>query len=111
MPGRHTQTANVENLNRALSRVLNGVMNQEELKTGKQSKNWTHVLPVVIKELNEIRNNKKIPKDIYDYKYPVFDPLTKPPTREQSSLVELRSITSPIKQEPVIKKGRQEKSY
>ena len=70
--GRHTQTANVESLNRVLGRMLNNYMSQKELETGKVCKEWVNILPAVKKELNEYRNNPDIPKDIYEYKYPDF---------------------------------------
>ena len=34
LPGRHTQQANVESLNRILGRILNNYMSEKELETG-----------------------------------------------------------------------------
>ncbi len=66
LPGRHTQMANVESLNRTLGRLLNGYMNGIEMKTHKQYNEWTDVLDSVVKELNEYRRMKRgsiLPED------------------------------------------------
>jgi len=73
IPGRHTQQANVESLNRVLGRVLNNYMSQKELETGKVYREWTDILPGLKKELNEYRENPNIPKSIYKYEYPNFE--------------------------------------
>jgi len=85
MSGRHTQQSNVESLNRILSRILNGYMNQQEMKAGKRSEknDWVHVLPMVIKELNEMRE-KQLPKDPYTVEYKDFDPTTEIETTEET---------------------------
>jgi len=70
--GRHTQTANVESLNRVLGRILNNYLSQQELETGEVCKDWVDILPKVKKEMNEYRDNPDMPKSIYDYKYPDF---------------------------------------
>ena len=72
LPGRHSQTANVESLNRVLGRILNNYMSQQELDTGTVCKEWTEILPALKKELNEYRENPNMPKNVYDYKYPDF---------------------------------------
>ena len=54
-PGRHKQVGNVEILNRDLGRLLNGYMNSIEEKTGKVFREWTTVLPLIRKMLNEHR--------------------------------------------------------
>ena len=69
LPGRHTQMANVENLNRTLGRLFNGYMNAEEEKTGTICKEWTNVIDTVRKGLNDLRR-KVMPKDITKYDYP-----------------------------------------
>jgi len=73
IPGRHTQTSNVESLNRLLGRILNNYMSQKELDTGKQYFEWTDILDYIVKELNKVRKNKNLPKDIYDATYPDFN--------------------------------------
>ena len=75
MPARHSQQSNVESLNRVLGRVLNNYMNQQEFKSGKSYHDWVDALPIVVKELNDIRD-KSLPKDIYEVKYSNFDPAT-----------------------------------
>lgn len=62
LPGRHTQQANVERLNRELGRFLNGYMNVKEEETGKRYNEWTDIVNALRKELNNIRE-KKLPKD------------------------------------------------
>jgi len=58
VPYRHTQTANVESLNKQLGRAFIGYMNMKEEKSGKPYKEWTDILPMVRTKLNEFR---KIP--------------------------------------------------
>lgn len=67
--GRHTQTANVESLNKQLGRLFNGYMNMKEEESGKVYKEWTDVITVVRKELNKFRK-KVLPKDPV---YPAYD--------------------------------------
>ena len=72
LPGRHTQQANVESLNRILGRILNNYMSEKELETGQIYTNWLEILPTVIKELNAYRE-KSMPDNIYDQRYPNFE--------------------------------------
>jgi len=72
LPGRHTQQANVESLNRILGRILNNYMSEKELETGHIYTNWLEILPTVIKELNAYRK-KPMPDNIYDQTYPNFE--------------------------------------
>ena len=74
LPGRHTQTANIESLNRTIGKLLNGYMNSKEEKTGKPYKEWTDVLSIIREDLNKIRKKKINPK----YDYPTFNPTKKP---------------------------------
>ena len=55
MPGRHKQVANVESLNRTLGRLINGYMNTKERTKATIDKDWIDCLPIIRKELNEIR--------------------------------------------------------
>lgn len=59
VPGRHKQMGNVESLNRTLGRLLNGYMNKKELETNDVYKEWTEILPLVIKELNKYRKERR----------------------------------------------------
>lgn len=58
--GRHSQSANVENLNKYLGRLFNGYMNDKESETGKAYNEWTDVLDKVRVSLNKYRK-KKLP--------------------------------------------------
>ena len=55
MPNRHNQLANVENLNKLLGRLINRYLNSKEIETGKVYKQWTDVVDIIRKDLNEIR--------------------------------------------------------
>ena len=79
-PGRHTQTANVESLNKQLGLILNLYMNQKEMQTKKQYNDWTDIIDLVRIEINQmrkkdlnklqkIRDNKKMN---YFHKEPKF---------------------------------------
>lgn len=58
-PGRHKQNANIESLNRQIGRMLNGYMNQKEMETGRQYKEWTDILPEIITKFNAYRKQKR----------------------------------------------------
>jgi hypothetical protein len=63
IPGRHIQTANVENVNRILSDLLNGYMNAKENKTGIVSREWVPALKEILPDLNaykKARNDKLV---------------------------------------------------
>ena len=62
--GRHQQQANVESLNRQLSRLFNGYMNSIEVKTGKTYRNWTDVITNVRTDLNKLRKKVLIKDSI-----------------------------------------------
>ena len=72
LPFRHSQLANVDSLCNQIDRILVGYMNKMEIETGKSYHNWTDIIDVVRKELNEFRL-RSVPKDIYTYKYPIFN--------------------------------------
>ncbi len=57
-PNRHNQLANVENLNKTLGRLLAGYMNAKEEEIGRVYKQWTDVVDIIRKDLNEIRLKK-----------------------------------------------------
>jgi hypothetical protein len=72
LPDRHKQTANVENLNKQLARLINGYLNKVEEKTQITSKNWLPILYKIRDSINKIKIIKT-PKDINSYEYPVID--------------------------------------
>ena len=55
MPYRHKQLANVETLNKQLGTVFNLYMNEIELITGEEYKEWIELVPYVRVELNKLR--------------------------------------------------------
>jgi hypothetical protein len=75
--GRHHQLSNVDNLCRQLGEIFHGIMNAKEEQTGKQSKKWVYAIDTVRDQLNAYRQ-KKLPKDITTYQYPIFDPTVEP---------------------------------
>ena len=84
LPARHSQTSNVESLNKQLGRLLNGYMNTKELQTGKQFKQWSEALPIVREELNNYR--KKSKSFLENYKSPPIN-LSKDPKFNIGDLV------------------------
>jgi len=76
LPNRHMQLANVEALNKQMGRLLNGYMNEQELKTGQPFRNWTKIIGVVRTDLNKIRK-LKLPDNEPEYVYPFFDSAAK----------------------------------
>ena len=77
LPGRHTQMASIDNLNRMLGRLLNGYMNSVEVKTGRPYREWTDVIDVIRVDLNEMRK-KQLPENIRTHIYPVINTLKEP---------------------------------
>ena len=55
LPGRHTQNANIENVNRLISRYLIAYMNSKTKELKKEYNEWTDLLPSLITKLNVIR--------------------------------------------------------
>ena len=47
LPDRHNSLSNIESLNKQLGIFFNGYMNQREITTGKEYKNWKDVLDIV----------------------------------------------------------------
>ena len=74
LPHRHSSMSSVEALNRQLGRLFNGYMNKKEIATGKPYNNWTDIVPVVRKMLNDVRKIK-LPDDINSHSYPVQEDL------------------------------------
>ena len=78
---RHKQNANVENLNSMLGRILMTYLTNKEIKIDKPYNEWTDILPLVRKELNNMRkrpdgdpfNLEKIPFNVYEPKFKVGD--------------------------------------
>lgn len=73
-PGRHTQLANVESLNKQLGRLFNGYMNKMEEETGAAYRNWTDILGAVRTKLNAYRK-KTYPADApytHNYQFPII---------------------------------------
>jgi hypothetical protein len=85
LPYRHTQQSNIEALNKQLVRLFNGYMNAVEEETGETYNNWTDIIDDVRKLLNKYIR-KKLPKNIYKYEYPLFNP-TKEPKYKVGDLV------------------------
>ena len=72
LPNRHIQLPNVERLNGVLGDLLNGYMNSHESKNGKRFVEWNNAVPIIRKNLNEVRK-KKLPDNIYSHIYPSWD--------------------------------------
>ena len=85
IPGRHHQLSNADNLCRQLGELFNGVMNQKESETGKQSKAWVSSIDIVREELNDYKRKRlraklakqgsSFPVDLQKFEYPIFDNL------------------------------------
>jgi hypothetical protein len=93
IPYRHSQQSVVENLNKQITRVLFGYMNKKELETKKSFHEWTDILNDVRKMMNFYRHNIDLPKNIYTYEYPTFNPL---PPNKKPTPVKDKNITTDI---------------
>ena len=85
LPYRHTQQSVIEALNKQVVRLLNGYMNMKEIETGETYREWSDIIDDVRKLLNKYRK-KELPKSIYKYEYPLFNP-TKEPKYKINELV------------------------
>jgi len=82
-PGRKTQMSAVESLNGTLGYLFNSYMNQMELNTGSEFVDWSDIVPIVRKDLNEMR--KKPDGDPYAIRY--FDPPAQEPAFDEGEIV------------------------
>jgi hypothetical protein len=70
LPNRHKQNANVESLNRQISRLLFALMNKVEEDTKKTFNEWVEFVDDVRSELNEHRNKEEGDPVTDDYPVP-----------------------------------------
>ena len=63
MAGRHRQQAVVETKNQQLGKVLNSVMLGQEINTDETSRDWVHILPEVVKLINEEYSHPAVAPD------------------------------------------------
>jgi hypothetical protein len=75
LPGRHKQSANVENLNKTLGRLIIGYLNTFEKRTGNVYRNWLPAVPIIRDMLNKQRK-KKLPDKSNEVPYAQFEMLT-----------------------------------
>jgi len=87
-PGRHSQMAMVESLNKELGRIFTGMMNKKETKSNQINREWNTQLDLIRKELNNYRERdvddiKKLQEDKF------FDPseMKKQPKFEEGDVV------------------------
>jgi len=83
MPGRHKQLSSADNLCRQLGDLFNAVMNEQESRTGKQSKAWMQAIEPIRELLNKHRTDRlkkqlekkgsDFPVDLTTFTYPIFD--------------------------------------
>jgi hypothetical protein len=85
LPSRHKQSANVENLNKTLGRLIIGYLNAFEKKTGKVYQDWLPAVPIIREMLNKERK-KKLPDKPNEVPYSQFEGLTSK-TIEQKVIV------------------------
>ena len=83
---RHKSLANVESLNRQLSRLIMGYLNTKDKERQNISTDWLPTIPILRKELNKIREIK-LPDDITTHQYPVFDNETKTKTKTSTKIL------------------------
>ena len=83
LTNRHRQTANIENVNKILGKLLNGYMNSIQIKTKKPYVQWTDILEILRVKLNKIRKIT-IPKK---QKYKEFELSDKKPKFKTGDMV------------------------
>lgn len=75
LPGKHSQNANVERLNKELGRLIMGYLNSKENETKRTYRDWTPILKTIREDLNEFRDiTDELPKEgIFAYDKDLFD--------------------------------------
>lgn len=74
LPNRHTQMAVVDRLIHQLGTLFNGYMNEKELETESVYCEWTDIIDLVRKDLNNIRKIE-VNKNFDISEYPEFNPI------------------------------------
>lgn len=74
LPNRHSQNANVENLNKQLGRIFLGYLNMKELETKKVYREWTDILDDVRKLLNKYKMKRNEGWEKREYVPPSIQP-------------------------------------
>ena len=82
----------IDSLCRSLGRLFNGFMNTMEAETKKTYTNWTRVVPQIREKLNEYRD-KKLPKNLNNVEYPIFDNMQEKVTLKKVGKVEKKITT------------------
>lgn len=84
LPDRHKQLGNVENLNKLLGKIFNTYLTDKSYKDNKEYNEWTDLVDIVRKELN---NFKSHPKDQDPREYVPPDISPNPPKYKIGDLV------------------------
>jgi hypothetical protein len=92
LPGRHKQTANVENLNRQLGRIFMSFLTDKSIALGYEYTNWTDIEKDVRIELNKIKTH---PKDEDPYTYPMSTPNVQSPPKYKVGDLVYRPLEKP----------------
>jgi hypothetical protein len=71
LPDRHSQMAKVENLNKQIARLIMTTSLKKTMELGEQYREWTDVLEIIRKGLNEIKSH---PIDEDHFEYPMVEP-------------------------------------
>jgi hypothetical protein len=92
LPDRHSQMAKIENLNKQIARLIMTYLTEKTMENGEQYREWTDVLDIIRKGLNEIKTH---PKDEDPYKYPMPEPKIQALPRYKTGDIVYRSLEKP----------------
>jgi hypothetical protein len=68
LPDRHSQLANVENLNRQVGRIIMTYLTAKSIELGHDYNEWLSIVPTIRDELNKMKTH---PKDQNPFTYPM----------------------------------------
>ena len=68
LPDRHSQMANVENLNRQVGKLIMTYLTAKSIEQKKEYREWLEIVPIIREELNDLKQH---PKDENPYTYPM----------------------------------------
>jgi hypothetical protein len=93
LPDRHSQMAKVENLNKQIARLIMTYITEKTMELGEQYREWTDVLDIIRKGLNEIKAH---PKDEDPFEYPMAEPKVQALPKYKTGDIVYRPLGKPI---------------
>ena len=92
LPDRHSQMANVENLNKQVGKLIMTYLTAKSIEQKKEYYDWLEIVPIIRKELNDMKHH---PKDEDPYTYPMGKVNVKASNKYKVGDIVLRPLEKP----------------